>query len=640
MNMSKYVNVKYALNDISNLIPKEEFDELSKNPPTDKPMYYSLYYYNDEQYKEFKKTRTLKGITEVKTDNLVFDFDSPDMENAKLDTIKMLSRLNKSGYTKDNYKVYCSANKGFHIHLKLEKELSPSQVKRLAVDYFGKNLPTLDVKVYDPQRIFRLPNSLNEKSGLYKSLLTDSQLNLPIETIKGICKNKRTPDSNVLPIKINEELVKEKEHKEPRKEKSKMKERPNHWLPYKWELLNANSLKPGERDHALMVLAATCFGLGYNREIAESFLNYFDDRYANVTNQDTNAEQVDKVLTNVFHGDWKGGTYSAKTDPWLKEYCARINIKVNGQEANKIKKVGDLLSKFESFSLDFEKNILKTGIKEIDDNILFLSGTHNGILGQPGSAKTTILLRWLSNLSKEGIHSMFYSLDMAEEAIYAKLVQFVTALDFDKAVKLRKTNPIKFAEVSKQIQLEFANVEFNFTSGTSVPNIDEDIVNYEETSGFKIKFLGIDYLECIQGPYQDATANTGFISQQLKDLARTRNLCSVILLQTQKHGGEVSEPLLSMKRIKGSSAIEQSASVVLTLWREGYDPRYQEDDIYLSFAAVKNRFGKLWSDDFHWNGASGMVTSLGEEGRVALEKLRLRKKQDKTAELASGWDNI
>jgi hypothetical protein len=42
-----------------------------------------------------------------------------------------------------------------------------------------------------------------------------------------------------------------------------------------------------------------------------------------------------------------------------------------------------------------------------------------------------------------------------------------------------------------------------------------------------------------------------------------------------------------MKAIKGSSVIEQSCSVVLTLWREGYNPKTVTDDRYISFAAVK-----------------------------------------------------
>lgn len=636
----KYVNIKRSVHDVPNLIELERFEELSKKPPTDKPVYYSVFYYNKEQYDKFKTTKTLKGITDVKSDNLIFDFDSPDMKNAKYDTIELIKRLKAKGYTDDNYKIFCSANKGFHVHLKLKTELTPNEMKILATKHLGKDLKTLDLKVYDPQRIFRLPNSLNEKSGLFKTQLTEKQLTLSVDVIKEFCKDQKLQNSSIKPIEIDNIVLKEETKVTTESvETDAMLKKPKHWLDYKWELLNAKGLKRGERSNAMMIIAATCRGFGYNREITESFLNHFDKQYAKVTEQGLDAEQVEKKLDSVFDENWKGGTYTYANDPWLQDYCKRVGITKIEEEIKSIK-VGKLLNYFEKFSLNFEENILKTGIKEIDDNLLFLSGTHNGILGQPGSAKTTIMLKWIANLSKENIHSMFYSLDMSEEAIYAKLIQFATGLDFDRSVKLRKTDPVKFQKVAEIINETYKNVEFNFTSGVRVEDIESHIVDYEQATGNKIKFLGIDYLECIQGPYPDATANTGFISQQLKDLAKNNDLCSVILLQTQKHGGEVSEPLLSMKRIKGSSAIEQSASVVLTLWREGYDPRYQEDDNFISFAAVKNRFGKLWTGDFYWNGAKGDIFSLTDEQKNDLNELRERKKADKMLIQGQGWEGL
>lgn len=639
MNMSRYIRVTNGLHDKGQLLTSEEFQEFIKTKK-ETDYYYSTFYYNKDHFDKFKITGTVRGITDVKGDTLYFDFDNHDFEKVRKDVKALVKRLRDENINGDSFKVFYSGNKGVHLQLKLDKEYTPFQLQHLALNHYGKGLETLDPKVYNPSRVLRLPYSKHQDSGVYKQQLSEAQLNsLPIDIIKSQFKNNCSVKAiDLKPVSINENnLIKEEAKKTMTTKTTKMSERPNHWLAYKWELLNAKGLKSGERDESMMIIAATCRGLGYNREITESFLNYFDNRYAEITNQDVNPEQVQEKLDNVFQEGWSGGTYTYKNNGFLREYCKRIG-QTDVKDEFKTKKVNDLLKDFESFSLDFESNILRTGIKDIDDNILFLSGTHNGILGQPGSAKTTVLLRWLANLSKNNIFSMFYSLDMAEEAIYAKLVQFVTGFDFDKSVKLRKEDPEYFKKVSEDINEMFRNVEFNFTSGTSVDDIRKQILDYEQATGNKIKFLGIDYLECLQGPYQDATANTGFISQQLKDLAKDIKLCSVILLQTQKHGGEVSEPLLSMKRIKGSSAIEQSASVVLTLWREGYDPRYQDDDKYVSFAAVKNRFGKLWSDDFSWNGAKGTITKLSDEGREDLKKLREQKKKDKAAELnKSDW---
>ena len=72
-------------------------------------------------------------------------------------------------------------------------------------------------------------------------------------------------------------------------------------------------------------------------------------------------------------------------------------------------------------------------------------------------------------------------------------------------------------------------------------------------------------------------------------------------------------------------------SSIVTLWREGYSPKYVNDDKYISFAVVKNRFGGLWSGDFAWKGITGDIRSLTEEERDNLKSFKKRKKEEKAA---------
>jgi replicative DNA helicase len=215
-------------------------------------------------------------------------------------------------------------------------------------------------------------------------------------------------------------------------------------------------------------------------------------------------------------------------------------------------------------------------------------------------------------------------------------------MDFKQIMKLYKDDPFSANELTREIFEEYKNVNFNFKAGLSVGDIKRIIKNEEDRTGRKVKLLITDYLECLAGPYSDATANTGFICQQLKDLANELQLCSVLLLQTQKHStGEISDPLLSMRQIKGSSVIEQSCSTVLTLWREGYSPDTVTDDKYISFALVKNRFGSLWRDDFAWAGKTGDIYEMTEEQQGELAAFKERKKLAKIAEAkekSSGWE--
>jgi replicative DNA helicase len=271
---------------------------------------------------------------------------------------------------------------------------------------------------------------------------------------------------------------------------------------------------------------------------------------------------------------------------------------------------------------------------EIDGNHRFLLGdftvTHN----------TTMALNYLRNTSLAGIPSMFFSLDMGAPLVYAKLVQKATGYTFKKALELYRTNPKERERISNIIKTEYKNVGFNFKAGLTVTDMLNAINKQTEQTGIKPKLIVIDYLENIAGPYSDATANAGLIANQLKDLANETETCVTLLLQTQKHSTpDVSDPLLSMKQIKGSSVIEQACSTVLTLWREGYSPNTVDDDKYISFAIVKNRFGSLWQGDFSWEPIRGDIKSLSDEQYEDLQSFRKRKKEQKQkdAQENSSW---
>jgi hypothetical protein len=79
---------------------------------------------------------------------------------------------------------------------------------------------------------------------------------------------------------------------------------------------------------------------------------------------------------------------------------------------------------------------------------------------------------------------------------------------------------------------------------------------------------------------------------------------------------------------------------VLTIWREGYNPNFIDDDKYVSFAVVKNRFGSLWRGDFSWEPIRGQIRSLTEEERDEFESFKERKRQDRAnqARERSEWE--
>lgn len=639
--MSKYVRLTDGLDDKGILIPPSE---VANNIKTTRDFYTSIYYYNDDHLKVFNEKGTIKGITDVLTDKLVFDFDSKDdLEVARTDTIEAIARLEKYNIKEENVEIYFSGQKGFTLLVNLPRDITPDEAANIAIRKIGVGLSTLDKTVYNASRILRVPGTKHQSSGLYKIPLDREDLELPINDILERAQDPYTREAPAVVAKPTKELflVFKKENKPEVSYDLDLAKKPYKWTNCKWSLLQGN-FKQGERDQAMMVIAATCRGLSYDREttyyICKSALK---KSWAKFGEGGFGKEELwnNVIENNIFADGWNGGQYSCTTNHWLNDYCDALGDNKckdrDKEDSAPSVSLTDVKKRFFEYAKDFEKNKINTGIYEIDKNVNLCTSTLNGLLGQPGAGKTSMALQYLKNTSKASVNSMFFSMDMGEPIIYAKMIQNQTGHNFDNVMKLFKEHPEQADKIAHNTNEVYQKVSMNFRSGLTVVDIKESIARQNENNGpgNEVKLVVIDYLECIAGPYSDSTANTGFIANQLKDVANEMQVCILLLLQTQKHSTpDVSDPLLSLKGVKGSSLIEQSCSVILTLWREGYGPSYVEDDRYISFATVKNRFGSLWQGDFSWDGVKGNIASLTSEQRGELEDFKQRKEQMKKVE--------
>lgn len=647
--MSHFIRFTKGVADKGKLIPANEvYDHIVD----DSDYYASAYLYNEKQAEEFKKTGTVRGIKDVVTNKIWFDFDQADDPSfSQIDTKEAIRRLEKYGINKNNIEIYFSGNKGFHLVVTLNRYINPDQVYNICVKKFGKDLKSLDSAVYDPSRIFRIPGTKHQKSGLYKIPLTYDQLHqLTINQIKNLATSlDNIKDEFEWEVASPKEDLftteQKKETKEVIPELLDFSKKPSQWKNCKWALLQGH-FKQGERHNALMVIAATCRGLGYDKETTYYMCKSAMKKQATLTGQgEFNKEELytNIIEQSVFTDNWEGGQYSCQKSGWLQTYCNSLEehkCKTEAEEPPVIQ-ITDMGSLFSSYAQNFEQNIIKTGIPKLDEKAMICASTLNGLLGQPGAGKTSMSLQYLLNTSQNDIHSTFFSLDMGMPIVYAKMVQKLTGYDFKEVLRIFKEDPKLSAQLSDQLKEEYKNVGFNFKSGLTVPDLKQTIIEQQQQKGEKVKLVVIDYLECLAGPYSDQTANTGFIANQLKDLANDLSVAVLLLLQTQKHSTpDVSDPLLSLKGVKGSSLIEQSCSSILTLWREGYNPKTVNDDKYISFAIVKNRFGSLWSGDFSWHGVTGDIRELTEEEEENLSEFRVRKAQAKleAAQEKTGWE--
>lgn len=126
--------------------------------------------------------------------DLYFDFDSlAQFDKAREDAIltiaflKTVFQLNES-----QIQIFFSGSKGIHLIVPGEfLGIEPCKDLNVTYRYIAKQAQmylkhdTLDLMIYDKKRLFRVPNTIHEKTGLHKISLTLEELRkLPYEAIK------------------------------------------------------------------------------------------------------------------------------------------------------------------------------------------------------------------------------------------------------------------------------------------------------------------------------------------------------------------------------------------------------------------------------------------------------------------------
>lgn len=635
----KYKRLCVGLSDHGKLLPKNEVMLSVKEYSKD--YYISLFDYTEEHYKTFQANPTVAGITDVTTNVLLFDFDNEsDLEKSRADAVELCSRLAGHGIKADEMAIAFSGHKGFTIEIHTSAELAPAEIKRICLN-LGHGLETLDGQIYNASRIVRVYFTKHQKSGLYKIPLTLNELSeLPLETIKQMAKdgqsnvehmaqdvllpgsilNLKTKDVEVITDTTNE--ISDLD----------LSAKPKHMPSCKYAILHG-IFKPGNRSQALMALAAHFKSQGYPKEVTYRLLKgareLNERRYPSTESSDTaNKDYIwNNIIEQVYGPNWKGATYACKDHTFLQQSCpVKGTSKCGINKREPVVSISDVSSIFTNYARNIDKNTIKTGIKPIDEQLRLQSNSHVVIAGCSGAGKTTLVLNILNNLSLAGSKALFGSMDMGSPLVYQKLAHKVSGLNDKQLYELYKNGSSRVAEIDKAIADNYRNVFFDFRSGVDFEELRENLLSLKEKHPDTLKLAVYDFINRIRGPYSDETANLAYIAPRLADLANETDTLIISLAQIARAKGGPSTVLQDSRVSKGSSAIEESASAVLGIWRPAYNT---DQDKFLTIAALKTRMGKEFVQPLYWNGLTGEIRELNAEEEFELDQLEERKKNEK-----------
>jgi len=642
-----YIRVCRGVQDKGILVPVNS--DVYKGIDLNKDYYTSAFLYNDEQYNAFKKTGTVAGITDTVTNKLYWDFDSADnLEAAKEDAHTLCARLVKVyGLESSNIALFFSGKKGFQVEVNFQDELfTPTQVKNLCLN-IGEGLQTLDRQIYNANRILRLPLSKHQDTGLYKTPLNFNGLgDATIDEIKEAAKESWDDVNSFKTIftqaKSNAKINTLKMQAPKVEVTAKMKvaydisdvswaDKPKFLTPEKY-LLSLGFFEQGERSHALMILGSTFKSLGFNETQTYHFLKSAAELQSERVGEDKfpKGEIYKNIIAQIYSPTWKGGVYSVANDELLQRLSTLVPATAKSEDDTDVHGIDETAELFIQYAKDIDKNTLKFGIKCLDDNLHVQVGRLYGIIGPPGVGKTSVGINILNNTSMLGDSSMFFSFDMSKYDVFQKLIQKHTKLDRDKLYQVYKEGSKEEQQkLAKAVSDQYKNVRFVFKTGQSIEEMRQTIINTEKKLGVNFRLIVVDYLELVQSKFSDPTQGSAAVIQGLREIAINMNKAVLVFLQPNKMSSTIDEPLLSYNAAKGSSAIAQACTAILTIHRPGYSSRTPETDKFFSIDCVKNRSGRLFSADLHWDGLTGNIRELEDIERMELKEVRDAKKAAK-----------
>ena len=329
------------------LVPYSEIEEFrekhldKKKADADKDWYSSPFVYGEEALEYFKSNNnSMAGYTGTALATMLYwDLDCEgNFKRAKNNAKRLVKYLRDSGL-EDGLDIYFSGNKGFHVCVQIDNEIDQKLllkiVKGVAKDC-KLDPDVFDTSVYNITRIFRLPNTKHQKSGLFKVQLEVSELNsFDEEEIYELAEVTRSFDPamylDVQDIIDKYDIEEEEEEYVVDDDEADRRALLGEFSDIIQDgqrrrciqLMEQGEFGPGERNDAIVRMASYYKHEGLSKEDAHEIINEALELRAD--KYDVNPideKETIATLDHVYSSKWDGGTFSCKTDDLLIKVCS------------------------------------------------------------------------------------------------------------------------------------------------------------------------------------------------------------------------------------------------------------------------------------------------------------------------------
>ncbi len=255
------------------------------------------------------------------------------------------------------------------------------------------------------------------------------------------------------------------------------------------------------------------------------------------------------------------------------------------------------------------------GFSKIDEITSGLNRSDLILIGaRPAMGKTSFALNIARNVSMTGKKVIFFSLEMSNEQLAARVLSTEARVESNKlrSGDISSEEWVRLAEATDR--LTRCNLYFDDTASITVPEIKSKIKRAKDVDCIIIDYLGLmESAKKKENRVQEVTEITRSLKMLAKDLKIPVVVCAQLSRGPEKNGKSSNRPMLSDLRDSGS--IEQDADIVMMLYREGYykNSAQNADEIDMTQADVdiaKNRHGATERVKLHWDAQYTLFSTL------------------------------
>lgn len=240
-----------------------------------------------------------------------------------------------------------------------------------------------------------------------------------------------------------------------------------------------------------------------------------------------------------------------------------------------------------------DERFIKTGLVDIDKLLGGMERTNLELIAaRPSIGKTSLLLRIMLNMAKQGVPTELISFEMSNQQIARRV------LSMESGIPSHRLQNGAFSDVErekiKQVVTGLQKIPFG-VSYTALPTL-ADLQNYIRmvVRSKGVAVVGIDYVQLMATKEGHETQDLSNIARALKALAKQENIGIYLVSQLNRGVEQRKDKRPMLSDLRQSGGLEENADRVIFVYRQHYyEPQNESVRGQAEIIFSKNRNGPI-----------------------------------------------